>query len=114
MMERALANLGYIQVVRHCNHFCGFCSNPTTPYVHTVASMKVLVDDLVDRGYFSVILTGGEPTLHPDLPEIAAYARQRGLHVRMITNGWRLSEPDFAKTMADAGLQLVHVSVYSV
>src|SRR5688572_10261555 len=24
----ALANIGYIQVVRHCNHFCGFCSNP--------------------------------------------------------------------------------------
>jgi MoaA/NifB/PqqE/SkfB family radical SAM enzyme len=111
---RSLANLGYIQVVRHCNHFCGFCSNPTTPYVHTVASMKVLVDDLVDRGYFGVILTGGEPTLHPDLPEIASYARSRGLHVRMITNGWRLAEPGFAQTMADAGLQLVHVSVYSV
>ncbi|RYE91845.1 MAG: radical SAM protein, partial [Myxococcales bacterium] len=109
-----MANLGYIQVVRHCNHFCGFCSNPTTPYTHTLDTMKVLVDDLVDRGYFGVILTGGEPTLHPDLPAIAAYARGRGLHVRMITNGSRLSEPAFARAMADAGLGLVHVSVYSV
>jgi pyruvate-formate lyase-activating enzyme len=47
-----MANIGYIQVVRHCNHFCGFCSNPTTPYVHTFETMKVLVDDLVDRAYF--------------------------------------------------------------
>ncbi|MGE0320720.1 MAG: radical SAM protein [Polyangiaceae bacterium] len=109
-----MANIGYIQVVRHCNHFCGFCSNPTTPYTHTFDSMKVLVDDFVQRGYFGVILTGGEPTLHPELPRICEYARNSGLHVRMITNGSRLADPDFARQMGDAGLQLVHVSVYSV
>jgi MoaA/NifB/PqqE/SkfB family radical SAM enzyme len=109
-----VANLGYIQVVRHCNHFCGFCSNPTTPYVHTFETMKVLVDDLCDRGYFGVILTGGEPSLHPELPRIARYAGGRGLHVRMITNGWRMAEPGFAREMADAGLKVVHVSIYSV
>jgi MoaA/NifB/PqqE/SkfB family radical SAM enzyme len=109
-----VANIGYIQVVRHCNHFCGFCSNPTTPYVHTFETMKVLVDDLVSRGYFGVILTGGEPSLHPELPRIARYASDRGLHVRMITNGWRLADPEFAREMAEAGLRLVHVSVYSV
>ncbi|MCS6799439.1 MAG: radical SAM protein [Myxococcota bacterium] len=109
-----MANLGYLQVVRHCNHFCGFCSNPTTPYEHDLDSMRVLVDDLVRRGYHGVILTGGEPTLHPDLPAIAAHARARGLHVRMITNGSRLADPGFARRMAEAGLQLVHVSIYSV
>ena len=109
-----MANIGYIQVVRHCNHFCGFCSNPTTPYVHTFESMKVLVDDFVDRGYFGVILTGGEPSLHPELPRICRYASERGLHVRMITNGTRMADPAFAREMADAGLKLVHVSVYSV
>ncbi|MGE3636606.1 MAG: radical SAM protein, partial [Sandaracinaceae bacterium] len=109
-----MANIGYIQVVRHCNHFCGFCSNPSSPYHHTLETMRVLVDDLVSRGYFGVVLTGGEPTLHPELPDIASYARSQGLHVRMITNGWRLSDPDFAKSLAEAGLELVHVSIYSV
>ncbi len=109
-----MANIGYIQVVRHCNHFCGFCSNPTAPYTHDFGSMRVLVDDFVRRGYFGVILTGGEPTLHPELPRIAAYAREQGLHVRMITNGHRLADEKFAEEMAEAGLQLVHVSVYSV
>lgn len=109
-----MANIGYIQVVRHCNHFCGFCSNPTTPYVHTFDTMKVLVDDFVKRGYFGVILTGGEPSLHPELPKICRYASDSGLHVRMITNGTRLADPAFAKEMAQAGLKLVHVSVYSV
>ena len=109
-----MANIGYIQVVRHCNHFCGFCSNPTTPYVHTFETMKVLVDDFVTRGYYGIILTGGEPSLHPELPAICRYATDQGLHVRMITNGTRMAEPSFAKAMADAGLRLVHVSVYSV
>ncbi|MEZ4427890.1 MAG: radical SAM protein [Nannocystaceae bacterium] len=109
-----MANIGYIQVVRHCNHFCGFCSNPTTPYTHDFASMKVLVDDFVARGYFGIILTGGEPTLHPELPRVARYATEQGLHVRMITNGWRLADRGFARELADAGLQLVHVSIYSV
>lgn len=112
--DKRVANIGYIQVVRHCNHFCGFCSNPTTPYTHDFDSMKVLVDDFVARGYFGVILTGGEPTLHPELPRITAYARERGLHVRMITNGHRLADAAFAEAMAEAGLQLVHVSIYSV
>jgi MoaA/NifB/PqqE/SkfB family radical SAM enzyme len=109
-----VANIGYIQVVRHCNHFCGFCSNPTTPYVHTFETMKVLVDDLVKRDYFGVILTGGEPSLHPELPAICRYATDQGLHVRMITNGWRMADESFAKDMAEAGLRLTHVSVYSV
>lgn len=109
-----MANIGYIQVVRHCNHFCGFCSNPSTPYVHTFDTMRALVDDFVARDYFGVILTGGEPTLHPELPRITEYAREQGLHVRLITNGTRLAEPEFARRLASAGLQLAHVSVYSV
>ncbi len=76
-------------------------------------SMQLLVDDFVARGYFGVILTGGEPTLHPELPAICRYARDSGLHVRMITNGHRLAEPKFARAMAEAGLQSVHISIYS-
>lgn len=113
-MLPAVANIGYIQVVRHCNHFCGFCSNPTTPYSHTFESMKVLVDDFVERGYFGVILTGGEPSLHPELPEICKYASDAGLHVRMITNGTRMANEKFARQMAEAGLKIVHISIYSV
>lgn len=76
--------------------------------------MKVLVDDFVKRDYFGVILTGGEPTLHPELPKIAAYASEQGLHVRMITNGTRLADPEFARAVGEAGVKIAHVSVYSV
>src|SRR5262249_1468683 len=109
-----MANLGYLQVVRHCNHFCGFCSNPTTPYVHTLESMKVLVDALGAGGYFGVMSTGGAPTLHPRLPAIAGSAQRRRLHVGMTRNGWRLADPDYAGAISDPGVADAAVSVYSV
>jgi MoaA/NifB/PqqE/SkfB family radical SAM enzyme len=108
-----MANLGYIQVVRHCNHHCGFCSNPKHPATHTLAELFARVDDLAARQYYGVILTGGEPTLHDQLPELCAYARQQGLHVRLITNGSRGHDAALFRALADAGLALLHVSIYS-
>ncbi len=109
-----MANIGYIQVVRHCNQKCGFCSNPATPYTHDFDDIRALIDDFVERGYFGIILTGGEPTLSPILPDIIRYARTTRLHVRMITNGQRLADRSLARELARAGLQHAHVSIYSV
>ncbi|MBI4569103.1 MAG: radical SAM protein [Planctomycetes bacterium] len=110
-----MANLGYIQVVRHCNHYCGFCSNPKTEYHFSFDEIRAIIDDFVARGYYGIILTGGEPSLSPILPDVIRYARTRtSLHVRMITNGWRLADPAFCARVAEAGLSHVHVSVYSV
>jgi MoaA/NifB/PqqE/SkfB family radical SAM enzyme len=108
-----MANLGYIQMVRHCNQNCGFCSNPETPFFHNMEQIEQIVGDFVSRDYYGVIMTGGEPTLSPILPEAIAYARKHGLHVRMITNGQKLADWDYCKSLADAGLQHVHVSIHS-
>ena len=108
-----MANIGYIQMVRHCNQNCGFCSNPETPFFHNLEQVHRIVDDFVTRGYFGVILTGGEPTLSPILPDAIRYARSKGLHVRMITNGQKLADPEYCDTVWQAGLQHVHVSIHS-
>src|SRR5690606_15949129 len=80
----------------------------------TFESMALLVDDLVRRGHFGCVLTGGEPTLHPELPPIARYARASGPHARLITNGWRLADRDFAKELAAAGPAPVPEASHSV
>lgn len=108
-----MANIGYIQMVRHCNQNCGFCSNPETPFFHNIEQIHQIVDDFVKRDYFGVILTGGEPTLSPILPDAIRYAREKGLHVRMITNGQKLADPLYCDTVWRAGLQHVHVSIHS-
>ena len=68
-----MANLGYIQVVRRCNQSCRFCSNPSTGDELDLESACRAVDDLERRGYDGVVITGGEPTLWPWVPELVRY-----------------------------------------
>jgi len=108
-----MANLGYLQLTRNCLQHCRFCSNPPTGVDLTEASMRSLIDELVDLGYDGVILTGGEPTLSPLLFPALDYAKKRGLFNRMITNGQRLEDFDFFKECVDHGLEHIHVSLHS-
>ena len=108
-----MANIGYMQVVRYCNQYCRFCSNPATGWVLDLDTAKREIDDFVARGYFGIILTGGEPSLSDLIPEISRYAVDRGLHVRMITNGSRIAKEGIAESYFEAGLRHFHVSIHS-
>ncbi len=108
-----MANIGYMQVVRHCNQYCRFCSNPETPFILDLDTAKRQIDDFAARGYFGIILTGGEPSLSDNIPQIVEYALHKGLHPRMITNGQRLSRRSLAETYVAAGLRHFHVSIHS-
>ena len=108
-----MANIGYMQLVRHCDQSCRFCSNPATPHVLDMDSAREQVDDLVQREYFGVVLTGGEPSLSPIVPQVTRYAIERGLHVRMITNGSCLAQRPYAEEVVGAGLEHFHLSLHS-
>jgi MoaA/NifB/PqqE/SkfB family radical SAM enzyme len=108
-----MANLGYLQLTRNCLQRCRFCSNPPTGVDLSEAEMRALIDDLAELNYDGVILTGGEPTLSPLLFPALAYAREKGLYSRMITNGQRLADKVFFQECVDAGLSHIHVSLHS-
>ena len=67
-----MANLGYLQLVRHCNQYCRICSNPETPWVLDLDAAIRALDDFAQRGYAGVILTGGEPSLSEIVEEHTA------------------------------------------
>ena len=108
-----MANIGYLQVVRGCNQYCRFCSNPASGYMLDLETALRAVDDFAERGYFGIILTGGEPSLSDLIPDITRHAVSRGLHVRMITNGSRLAKRGLAEEYFEAGLRHFHVSIHS-
>lgn len=108
-----MANLGYMQLVRHCNQYCRICSNPETPYVLDYETACKEVDAFCAHGYEGVILTGGEPSLSEIVVEVVRYAIGKGLSVRMITNGSRLADEGLARSYIEAGLRHYHVSLYS-
>lgn len=106
-------NLGYIQVTRVCNQHCLFCSNPENQRTLAVEEAAGQLEALRQSGFQGTILTGGEPTLHPELARIVTLAREQGLQVRMITNGQRTAEPRLLEELVEAGLGHLHLSVHS-
>lgn len=66
------------------------------------------IDDLVDIN--EVHLTGGEPTLHPQLPEIVRQLTDDGHKVKMTSNGERFYA--MAPQLKEAGLQKVVFSIF--
>ncbi|MBI2392088.1 MAG: radical SAM protein [Deltaproteobacteria bacterium] len=72
-------------------------------------------DDLARarRDHDAVTFVGGEPTLHPELPDIIAAARDEGFRaIGVQTNGRRLARASLVRLLADAGLTDVHLSIH--
>ncbi len=99
-----------------CNNNCSHCYNEpgrkTMPSLPATEWRRVL-RELYDIGVPYVIFTGGEPTLHPHLVELVAYAENLGQITGLNTNGRRLAHPDFAIALAAAGLDHVQVTLNS-
>lgn len=75
-----------------CNLTCPFCHNPALvldPDQFPDYPLGAVLEDLAARRSFidGVVLSGGEPTLAPELPELLAGARALGLQVKLDTNG---------------------------
>lgn len=101
-----------LEVTPRCNLRCRFCfadGGASLPDP-TLDSMKAAIRDIVaQRGHPLLQLSGGEPTLRDDLPQLVAFAREAGCsYVQVNTNGLRLAqEPEYARALRDAGLDIV-------
>ena len=78
---------------RGCNMRCPFCHNPDLLIRPRIMTKPVEVDDalqhLLERLGFldGVVITGGEPTLNPDLMEDIRRFKSHGFLVKLDTNG---------------------------
>jgi hypothetical protein len=71
------------------------------------------IDRLADLGTGIITLSGGEPLLHPDLDDIIARIRARGVIATLITNGYLLSR-DRIRRLNRAGLDHLQISIDNV
>jgi len=77
-----------IEVTPMCNLRCLACfaSKKATPAALTGRRIKEVIDETRRLGIANIRLTGGEPLLRPDLPDLLKYAKESGLYVLLNTN----------------------------
>ena len=75
-----------------CNQACRFCDarRPRERASFAAASAVRGRIDAVGEDAHELVLTGGEPTLRPDLPALVAQGRRRGVRVVLETNAARI------------------------
>ena len=106
--------LVHIIPMRRCNLSCSYCNeydNSSDPVPLDV--MVGRIDKLADLGTATIGISGGEPLLHPELDEIIAHIRRRGIYAGLLTNGYLLTEKRI-KRLNKAGLELLQISVDNV
>jgi MoaA/NifB/PqqE/SkfB family radical SAM enzyme len=104
--------LAQLVIIRRCNLSCSYCSeyDKVSDPIQTEILEKRLWK-LKSLGTFGISLTGGEPTLHPQLPDLIRKCRKLGFfRTGMISNGFLL-RPELIKALNEAGLQEMQISI---
>jgi pyruvate formate lyase activating enzyme len=89
-----------------CNFRCPYCHNPEL-VLHPQTLPDIPLEYVLERlakfkGWLDgVVITGGEPTLHSDLPLLMRRIKHAGWPIKLDTNG---SQPDMLKQLLDEGL----------
>jgi uncharacterized radical SAM superfamily Fe-S cluster-containing enzyme len=104
-----------LDVTERCNQNCAWCFARAgevakrDPDIETVAAWYDRLLALGEERPFNIQLSGGEPTVRNDLPEIVRMGREKGFdYIQLNTNGKRLGEDSgYARTLKDAGLTTV-------
>jgi radical SAM protein with 4Fe4S-binding SPASM domain len=118
--ERRIPIEGTLETTFRCNLNCVHCYVNEPAASRTVqrrelptARLIALLDEIAAAGTLSLLLTGGEPLLRPDFPEVYLAALRRGLLVTVFTNGTLVTER-IAELFAEYTPERVEVSVYGM
>jgi pyrroloquinoline quinone biosynthesis protein E len=102
------------ELTYRCNLQCPYCYNPVDydTYRDELDTQQWcdVVAQAAQLGIVQLHLSGGEPTLRRDLPQIVEHAARAGLYVNLITQGTFLDERRLDELIA-SGLAHVQISV---
>jgi MoaA/NifB/PqqE/SkfB family radical SAM enzyme len=106
--------MAHIIPIRRCNLSCTYC-NEYDDFSKPVPTDLMIgrINKLADLGTSILTISGGEPLLHPELDEIIAAMRRRGVMAGMITNGYLLTA-ERVQRLNRAGLDHMQISIDNV
>jgi len=87
-------NIASVVFTSGCNFRCFYCHNPELVLPELIQQNPILdTDDILNylennkQLLDAVVITGGEPSIHKDLPDFIKQIKQLGLLVKLDTNG---------------------------
>ncbi len=106
--------LVHIVPMRRCNLACAYC-NEYDSFSQPVPLDAMLrrIDKLASLGTAIITVSGGEPLMHPELDQIIAHIRERGIVTMLLTNGYLLTEQRIER-LNGAGLEFMQISIDNV
>lgn len=101
----------HFSITNRCGMHCPGCyvsSGENAEDELSFTELKDVIDVLSNKGVFHIAFGGGEPTMHPQLIELAEYCREKGIVPNITTNGVAITE-ELAKRFSVFGQ--IHVSL---
>jgi MoaA/NifB/PqqE/SkfB family radical SAM enzyme len=113
--EAAHEKRNWVRLSYDCNNHCTFCldSNAHNGTMRGTMDIKVQIIEGKKRGAERLILSGGEPTMHPNFLDFVKLGRRAGYKkVQTVTNGRMFRYPEFLGRAADNGLDEITFSLH--
>ena len=105
--KRALVKVGY-----SCNNNCVFChSSPHRGFDLSPTQLIKRFEMAASRGADCIVLSGGEPTIRPDLLAASRWLKSHGLGLGLVTNGRMLVYDRLRRELLENGLEYVYLSL---
>ncbi|MBK9265215.1 MAG: radical SAM protein [Polyangiaceae bacterium] len=105
----------WVRLSYDCNNHCTFCldSNAHDGTMRATQDIKVQIVEGRKRGSNRLILSGGEPTMHPNFLDFVKLGQMAGYpKIQTVTNGRMFRYPDFLNKAADNGLHEITFSLH--
>lgn len=113
--EAAHEKRNWVRLSYDCNNKCTFCLDSDTHdgSMRKVMDIKVQIIEGKKRGSERLILSGGEPTMHPNFLDFVRLGKRAGYRkVQTVTNGRMFRYPAFLETAAQNGLDEITFSLH--
>lgn len=107
---------GSFDLTHRCNFRCVHCylGDRSDRMLHEEMSTKHVVsvlDQITEAGCLYFLITGGEPLLRKDFPEIYRHAKEKGLLISIFTNGTLITD-NLLDLFHDLPPRVVEISLY--
>ena len=105
----------WVRLSYDCNNHCTFCldSNAHDGTMRANLDIKIQIIEGKKRGAERLILSGGEPTMHPNFLDFVRLGKRAGYRkVQTVTNGRMFKYPAFLETAAKNGLDEITFSLH--